>query len=134
MDAQLAVMNNHIKTDWTMFDMHQHITKFHPGIQVTINDKIANIQYTMPNGWVVSVGVDPFHYCDNRAYMDEKITADDNRERTTLDWARLTTNAEIAVWHNSNHEMLTFPDGDTVQGWVSSQTILQFIEQVLKGE
>ena len=73
------------------------------------------------NGWTVSVQFGPGNYCEhyNRSIGKDEYTCGSEG----------SINAEIAAWPKGG-TLTEFPDGNTVQGYVSPQQVLQFLIDV----
>lgn len=63
------------------------------------------------NGWTLSVQWGSGNYCESREHPEM------TRSKT----------AEIAVWRTKGGEWGRWEDGDTVQGWVTSDFVLELI-------
>lgn len=75
----------------------------------------AGFQLTFANGLTISVQFGRGKYCSNRT--DYQFTPTE------------CSNAEIAVW-NDMDDFYTFPDGRTVDGWVSTDDVAKWIHAV----
>lgn len=84
---------------------------------------------TFPNGWTVGIRWSSHHYCENRD-LDGPLS----------DWrapAPDSSTAEVAIWKGFHGDLETWPDGDTVCGyvtWDQVQRLLDLCErdQILK--
>jgi len=72
------------------------------------------------NGWQVSVQFGPGNYCEQR---NEHYDSPKGRDS----WP--SSDAEIAVWHTSNVEMVML-EHDTVRGWTSADEVAKVLHKV----
>lgn len=76
---------------------------------------------TFENGWTISVQFGWGNYCDNHNHPDRWNYNDGPVVEST--------NAEIAIW-DKNNKWYEFSNGDTVQGYLSSDEVAKWIETV----
>jgi len=82
------------------------------------------LHLTFDNGWTLSIQIGPGNYGDNydmssSAYYEQRIY------QANLE----STQAEIAMWKQGG-DMVQFPEGDTVRGYVPINEILDLINEV----
>lgn len=75
----------------------------------------------LENRWIISVqwGDGAYGTNYNRTYNDPPTSFQEE-----------VTTAEVAVFQENSDEMATFADGDTVQGWITAEQLLVFIDEV----
>ncbi len=115
---------------FTIYNLWEYVTEHLPEVTVVVHGNETpsmhgNYQFQLPNGLVISCAIGLFAYCGNR-YLDLPYST----TMTTDEWAQLTTDAEIAIWHRDRPLQKDWMvlSGDKVAGWIPAEGIKLLIE------
>ncbi len=85
------------------------------------NSKLGNLRFTCSNGYNVSIGIGPTHYCDNHRWGGTEAMFEVGSKDTA------TTTMEVAIM-DDNHNFVVLPYD--VVGYVSVSHLPGIIEAV----
>lgn len=104
-----------------LFTLHADFA--HPNAEVQPTKGGNGVHVVFANGWVVSIQWGPGTYSSNHRAISLEFP-----------WPEMDASvAEIAAWHKDG-SMITWPDGDTVQGWESWDEVQAVLDKAEAGE